>query len=131
MAVNNKGRKVVWGIAAGVITGAHTVTTAGILQGFSIQAGGETGEIKDEDGDIVTRIGHGAKNKVTVEILCEPTSKLPLKDAEMTGLGTLDGLNFSTGRVFVDDATVTYANADVKKISVNLSHYPEMAADPA
>jgi hypothetical protein len=130
MAASIKGRTVVFGVAAGVITGTHSVTTSGIVQSFGVTKGGETAEVGDEDNDYVTRIDHGAKNSISLEVLCEPDSDLPDKGDELTGLGTIDGINFSTGRVFVDSAQVQHQNSQVKKISVTATHYPSMAADP-
>lgn len=130
MAASIKGRTVVWGVPAGVITGAHSVTTSGIIQSYTLGGGGETTEIGDEENDIVTRVDHGAKNSISLEIMCEPDSTLPEKGDELTGLGTIDGINFATGRVFVDAPQVQYQNAAVKKFTVTASHYPDMAADP-
>lgn len=130
MSASIKGRTVVFGVAAGAISGVHSVTTSGIVQSLSISAGGETAEIGDEDNDFVTRVDHGAKNTVSLEVLCEPDSELPVKGDELTGLGTIDGVAFGTGRVFVDTAQVQHQNGQVKKISVTATHYPSMAADP-
>lgn len=131
MSASIKGRTVVFGVTAGAITAAHAATTAGIVESFSISAGGETVDIGDEDNDLVTRIDHGAKNTVSLEVLCEPTSDLPAKGDEITGMGTIDGVAFGTGRVFVETAQVQYQKAQVKKITVTASHYPSMAADPS
>jgi len=129
MAATIKGRTVIWGITAGVITAANVATTSGVIQSFSIDLGGETDKVKDEDGDIVTRIDHGAENKISIEVLCQTNTSLPVKGSELTGLGTIDGINFATGRVFVDSAKVDYSNTAVKKITVNATHNPAMAAD--
>ncbi|MCW1921324.1 hypothetical protein OKA05_02095 [Luteolibacter arcticus] len=124
-----KGREVVWGVPAGVITGVQSVTTSGIVQNFTVNRGGEVAEIGDEENDIVTRIDHAKKNTGSIEIMCEPDSTLPEKGDELTGLGEHDGIDFAEGRTFVEDASVTYQNAQVKKITVPFTHYPDMAAD--
>lgn len=129
MAAKISGREVVWGVPSTVIAGIQTVTGSGIIQSFSIQPGGSTDIVNDEDGDAVTRIDHGAINKINFEVMCEPDTTLPEKGDEVTLLGTLEGIDFSTGRVFVDDPQVTFGNAAVKKISVAASHYPTMGAD--
>jgi len=130
MSASIKGRTVVFGVPAGAITGAHSATVSGIVQSFGFTRGGETVEIGDEDNDFVTRIDHGAKASVSIEVMCEPDSEVPAKGDEITGMGTIDGYAFGTGRVFVDSAAVAYQNAQVKKITVNATHYPSMAADP-
>jgi hypothetical protein len=108
---------------------SNAVVTAGIVESASIALGGSTETVVDEDGDTVTRIDHGAENKISVEVKCLSTSTLPAKGSELTGLGTIDGVTLGTGRTFVDDSTVSYASTAVKKISVSATHYPGMAAD--
>lgn len=129
MAASIKGRTVVWGVTAGIITAVQSATESGIIQSCSLAVGGETEIVKDEDGDPVTRIDHGATNQFDFEVMCEPDSVLPTKGSELTGLGTIDGINTGTGRTFVDTAKVDYANTAVKKISGSATHYPSMPAD--
>ncbi len=130
MAKKISGKAVVWGVPANMIAGAHTVTTSGILQSFSVQPGGGDDVINDEDGDPVTRVDHGTINKINFEVICEPDTVVPVKGDEITGLGTLEGIDFDTGRVFVDDPQVNFTNAAAKKITVSATHYPSMPADP-
>lgn len=129
MSASIKGYQVIWGVPAGAITGAHSVVTAGIVESFEIDNQGGTTVITDEDDDPVTRIDHNAERKISLSVACKATTVLPAKGAELTGLGTIDGVNFGTGRVFVDDAKSVYAQAGVKKISMTATHYPTMAAD--
>ena len=129
MAASIKGYQVVWGVPSGAITGAHSVVTAGIVESFEIDNQGATSVITDEDDDPVTRIDHNAERKVTLSVVCKSTTALPAKGAELTGLGTIDGVNFGTGRVFVDSAKAVYSQAGVKKISVSATHYPTLVAD--
>jgi hypothetical protein len=129
MAASIKGVQVIWGVPAGAITGAHSVVTAGIIESFEITNGGGTTVITDEDDDPVTRIDHNAERKVALSVVCKATTILPAKGVELTGLGTIDGVNFATGRVFVDDAKAVYSQGAVKKISISATHYPIMAAD--
>ena len=119
MAAAVKGVQVVFGVPAGVKTEVNKYVTAGVVADFSIALGGATDTVSDEDDDIVTRIDHAAENKVTLSI----------KGVEITGLLALDSVAFATGRTFVDDSKVDYANNAVKKISVSATHYPAMAAD--
>jgi hypothetical protein len=131
MAASIKGKQVIFGVPAGVITATHSVTTSGIVQSFSVEPGGSTSTVEDEDDDIVTRIDHKAENKVTMEVVCLSNSVMPAKGAEITGsgLGTIDGVNFTTGRIFVDAPKAQYDKGGVKKISIAATHYPTMAAD--
>jgi hypothetical protein len=85
--------------------------------------------ITDEDDDPVTRVDHNAERKVTLLVICKSSTILPAKGAELTGLGTIDGVNFSTGRVFVDDAKAVYSQGGAKKISMSATHYPTLLAD--
>jgi hypothetical protein len=121
---------VIWGITAGVTTLSNAATTAGVVENASIQLGGATETVVDADGDHVSRIDHGAENKITLEIKCLATSTLPDKGTELTGLSAIDGVALNSGRTFVDDAQVTYASTAVKKITVSATHYPTMPADP-
>lgn len=129
MAATIKGKQISWGLSAGAITAATGATTAGIAQSFSISRGGVSTTINDEDDDIVTRIDHAAENKISIEVMALSTSTVPAKGTELTITGTFDGLSFSSGRTFVDDAKVDYANAQAKKITISATHYPIMAAD--
>jgi hypothetical protein len=129
MAAAVKGVQVVFGVPAGVKTEVNKYVTAGVVADFSIALGGATDTVSDEDDDIVTRIDHAAENKVTLSINAVATSVLPAKGVEITGLLALDSVAFATGRTFVDDSKVDYANNAVKKISVSATHYPAMAAD--
>ena len=123
------GRQVDWGLPPGVIVGIDSVITTGIIQSFSLSVGGATSLISDEDGDIVTRIDYGGENKLSMEITALVGSVIPVKGSPIIGLGTIDGINFNSGQVLVDDVKIDYANSAVKKFSINASHYPAMPAD--
>lgn len=132
MAAVIKGKQISWGIPAAAVTaGTSLFTAVGIVESFEIDPGGGTTEIGDEDDDIVTRIDHAAVNKISMTVICTSSTTKPAKGAEITGstLGTLDGIAFGTGRIFVDTAKVTYNRAGEKKIAMTASHYPVMAAD--
>lgn len=132
MSAAIKGKQIVWGIAAGAITAATNVlTNAGIVQSFEIDSGGGTTIINDEDDDAVTRIDHNAENKISMEVHAVAATVKPAKGAEITGvsLGTIDGIDFTTGRTFVDSAKATYSQGGVKKISITATHYPLMLTD--
>jgi hypothetical protein len=125
-----KGKQIIWGVPSGVGTeAAKYVSGGGIALSFAISRGGATTPIGDEDDDIVTRVDHAFENKVTLEVQCVSGTALPAKGAEITTLGTLDSVTFGTGRTFIDDAKVDYANSAGKKISISATHYPAMAAD--
>jgi len=131
MAAAIKGKQVSWGIPSAGVTGILAAVTAGIIDSFEITAGGGTTTVSDEDDDIVTRIDHAAENKFTFTVDCTSATVKPAKGAELvtTAFGTLDGIVFTAGRSFVDDAKVVYQRAGVKKLSISATHYPIMAAD--
>lgn len=129
MSAAVKGKQVIWGVPTGVITAALVAATGGIVTDFEHDAGGGTSTVSDEDDDIVTRIDHAAENKISLSVDCVATSAKPAKGAELTGLGTIDGVNYGTGRVFVDSSKVVYQRAGVKKLSITATHYPVMVAD--
>lgn len=130
MAATVKGIQIIWGVPSGVKTeGAKYITGGGIVTAFSIAKGGGTTLINDENDDIVTRVDHAFENKITCEVQAISGTTAPAKGAEITGLGTLDGVTFGTGRTFVDDSKIDYANAAGKKISITATHYPAMAAN--
>lgn len=128
MAADIKGKQVAWGVAALIAT-VHAATTSGIVQSFSWGAGGETDEVTDEDGDYVTRIDHGDKNSLSMEVLCVADSVPPAKGDELVFASAVDGLPINVGRVIVDTAEVSYSDKAKKRISVSATQYPEMAAD--
>ena len=129
MAAAIKGKQIIWGVPSAVVTAALVAATGGIVTDFEHTAGGATDTVADEDNDIVTRIDHGAENKISLTVDCMSTTTKPAKGTELTGLGTIDGVNYGTGRVFVDDSKVVYNRAGVKKLTVTATHYPAMVAD--
>jgi len=129
MSAAIKGKQVLWGVSAGAVTAANVAVTGGIITSFEIDSQGGTTAVSDEDDDIVTRIDHAAENKISMEVDCVSASSKPAKGTELTGMGTIDGINFATGRVFVDSSKVVYNRNGVKKLSVTATHYPAMAAD--
>lgn len=129
MSAAVKGKLVIWGVAAGAITAANAAVTGGIIASFEITSSGGTTVVGDEDDDVVSRIDHAAENKISMEVDCVSATTKPAKGTELTGLATLDGVTFGTGRTFVDDSKVVYNRAGVKKISVSATHYPSMPAD--
>lgn len=129
MSAAIKGKQVIWGVTAGAVTAANAAVTGGIITSFEIDSQGGTTSVSDEDDDIVTRIDHAAENKITLEVDCIATTTKPAKGTELTGLSTIDGVTFGTGRTFVDSSKVVYTRNGVKKISVTATHYPGMAAD--
>ena len=132
MSVSIKGKQIAWGIPAGVLTAAAGLMTAvGIVESFELDPGGSTTILTDEDDDPVTRIDHNAENKFTMGVVCTAATVKPAKGAEIVGstLGTIDGINFTTGRTFVDSAKVVYNKGGEKKLTIAATHYPTMGAD--
>ena len=129
MAAAIKGKQISWGVSAAGITLANAATTAGIVESITIERGGETSKIVDEDGDIVTRIDHGEEIKLEIEVKALLTSTVPAKGTEITGLAAIDLIPINTGRTFVESAKVTYSGSDAKKISISAVNYPVMAAN--
>jgi hypothetical protein len=129
MSVLIKGKTIKWGIPAGAKTAADALV-AGIVEDVKIAIGGNTSEIVDEDGDIVTRVGHGKKNTVTIQTKVTATNPaLPAKDDSVTFSAAIDGVPLNTGRAFVDTAEITYKGNDATTVSITIHHYPDMPAD--
>lgn len=124
MAAAVTGTQVLFGIPSAAKTNSDATVTAGIVESYSVQLGGSTEEIGDEDNDIVARVDHAVVNKVSLEVLVQSTSVMPAKGTRITGLSTVQGVALGTGSVIVDDAQVTFAKAGVTKLSVSASHYP-------
>ena len=129
MSAAVKGKQLIWGVVAGAVTAANVAVTGGIISSYEITRGGASTTIGDEDDDIVTRVDHATENKISIEVDCLSTTTLPAKGTELSGLSTLDGVPFGTGRTFVDDSKVVYNRAGVKKISVSATHYPSLVTD--
>ncbi len=132
MSAAIKGKQILWGIPTAGVTAATAIFTAsGVVNTFEIDSSGGTTLIGDEDDDIVSRIDHKAENKITMEVHCVATTVKPAKGTEIIGtsLGTIDGISFTVGRIFVDTSKVTYTQGGVKKISITATHYPVMASD--
>lgn len=130
MSASVKGKQVIWGIVAGAITAAHAATTSGIVESFSVTPGGNVEDVPDEDGDFVARVDHGVTNTIELTVKALSDTVLPAKGDELTGLGTIEGIDFSVGRVFVEDSSADSNGSAVKTISVTAKHYPDMPDDP-
>lgn len=129
MSVKIEGKQIKWGIVAAGKTLADSIV-AGIVENVSLARAGNVEEIPDEDGDIVTRVDHGATNMVTINtIVTAATPALPAKGLEITGAAAIDGVALNTGRLFVEDASITYTGVDATKVAITAKHYPDMAAD--
>lgn len=129
MAAIIKGKQIIWGISAAALANAAIATTSGIVESFTIDQGGESTKITDEDGDIVARIDHGKEIKIDLEVKALSDSTVPEKGFELVGLGDMDGSGIASGRTFVESAKVTYTSKDAKKISISAVNYPSMPAD--
>jgi hypothetical protein len=128
MAVQVSGTQVSWGIPAAGKTAADSLVE-GIVQDFEISTDGNVTEITDEDGDIVSRVDHGAKNTVTFSSLVTDASpSLPAKGDSVTFASAIDGVDLSTGLAFVESASIAYAGTNTTTVSITVSHYPVMTA---
>ncbi len=123
MAVSITGTSVQWGIPADAKTAADSLV-AGIVQDFEVSREGNVSEITDEDGDYVARVDHGAKNTVTFSSLVTATSPaLPAKGTAVS-ISDIDGVNFATGDVYVESASISHAGTNTTTVNFTLTHYP-------
>lgn len=135
MAALIEGRQVIWGISSDVKTTSDDIL-AGIVQSASVNQGGETAEIADEDGDFVGVVFHGYKNVIEITLVCTAASvALPTKGQEVVFSGmtpaitSIDGVDVSSGRAFIDDSSSSQTGTAVTEVSLTINHYPSMAAD--
>jgi hypothetical protein len=129
MAVAIKGKQISWGIPSAAKT-ASDALVSGIVSSFRVTRGGASEDIPDEDGDLVARVDHGKFNTVSFESrVATATPSLPEIGAEITGLGTIDGVAFGTGRVFIESAEITHQGTSSTTVSFGAKHYPIMVAD--
>jgi hypothetical protein len=124
MAVTINGATVSWGIPAAGKTVADSLV-AGIVQDFEISTDGNVSEIADEDGDMVARVDHGAKNTVTFSSLVTASSPdLPAKGTPVTFAAAIDGVDLNTGEAFVESASIAHAGTNTATVSFTVTHYP-------
>lgn len=124
MAVSINGASVSWGIPAAGKTVADALVS-GIVQDFEISTEGNVAEIADEDGDLVARVDHGAKNTVSFSTLVTTaTPTLPAKGDAVTFAAAIDGVALNVGEAFVESASITHAGTDTATVSISISHYP-------
>jgi len=124
MAVSINGASVSWGIPAAGKAVADGIVT-GIVQDFEISTEGNVAEIADEDGDLVARVDHGAKNTVSFSTLVTTASPtLPVKGTSVTFTTDIDGVSLTSGEAFVESASITHAGTDTATVSISISHYP-------
>lgn len=129
MAVAISGKQVSWGIPAVHKTSADALIE-GIVDDIKVALGGNTTDINDEDGDICTRVDHGAKNTVTVQTrVTDTTPVLPEKGTEVTFSAAVDGVPLNVGRCFVESSEITYKGNESSMVSITIHHYPLMEAD--
>ena len=128
MAVSIVGETVSWGIPAAGKTVADA-QVAGIVQDFEMSRDGSVTEVTDEDGDIVARVDHGTKNTITFSsIVTSATPSIPEKGDEVTFAAAIDGFVLTTGRGFIESASISYAGTDTSTVSFTVSHYPTLLA---
>lgn len=126
MAVNISGTQVSWGIPAAGKTVADSLV-AGIVQNFDISTDGNVAEIPDEDGDIVARVDHGAKNTITFSSLVTAASPtLPVKGTEVTFAADIDGVALTSGEAYVESANISHQGTNTTTVNFTVSHYPSM-----
>jgi hypothetical protein len=129
MSASVKGKQVVWGVQDDVRDLALIAATAGIVTAFSMSNGGATTPITDEQDDIVTRVDHAPEVKITMEVLAMSASTLPAKGDELDfGVAEVDGVDFTTGSVVVDDAKADYGPSGAKKYSISATFHPSVIA---
>ena len=124
MAVSINGTTVQWGIPAAGKTVADSLV-AGIVQDFEVSTDGSVAEIADEDGDMVARVDHGAKNTVSFSsLVTNATPTLPAKGTAVTFAAAIDGVALNVGEAFVESASISHAGTNTATVSFTVTHYP-------
>jgi hypothetical protein len=124
MAVSINGTTVQWGIPAAGKTVADSLV-AGIVQDFEVSTDGSVAEIADEDGDMVARVDHGAKNTVSFSSLVTTAAPtLPAKGTAVTFAAAIDGVALNVGEAFVESASISHAGTNTATVSFTVTHYP-------
>ena len=124
MAVSINGTTVQWGIPAAGKTVADSLV-AGIVQDFEVSTDGNVAEIADEDGDMVARVDHGAKNTVSFSSLVTTAAPtLPAKGTAVTFAAAIDGVALNVGEAFVESASISHAGTNTATVSFTVTHYP-------
>ena len=124
MAVSINGTTVLWGIPAAGKTVAGNLVS-GIVQDFEVSTDGNVAEIADEDGDMVARVDHGAKNTVSFSsLVTDATPTLPAKGTAVTFAAAIDGVALNVGEAFVESASISHAGANTATVSFTVTHYP-------
>ena len=124
MAVSVNGATVQWGIPPAGKTVADNLV-AGIVQDFEVSTDGSVAEIADEDGDMVARVDHGAKNTVSFSsLVTDATPTLPAKGTAVTFAAAIDGVALNVGEAFVESASISHAGANTATVSFTVTHYP-------
>ena len=124
MAVSINGTTVQWGIPAAGKTVADSLV-AGIVQDFEVSTDGNVAEIADEDGDMVARVDHGAKNTVSFSsLVTDATPTLPAKGTAVTFAAAIDGVALNVGEAFVESASISHSGTNTATVSFTVTHYP-------
>jgi hypothetical protein len=131
MAASIVGKQVVFGISSSVKTLSDSIID-GIVQSASASRGGNVEKIVDEDGDIVTRIDHGAEDTIEISLLVAAAAvALPAKGSEVTygAVTDIDGVDVSTGRGFIEDVSSSQSSAATTEVSLTITHTATLLAD--
>jgi hypothetical protein len=124
MAVSINGTTVQWGIPAAGKTVADNLVL-GIVQDFEVSTDGNVAEIADEDGDMVARVDHGAKNTVSFSsLVTDATPTLPAKGTAVTFAAAIDGVALNVGEAFVESASISHSGTNTATVSFTVTHYP-------
>ena len=124
MAVSINGTTVQWGIPAAGKTVADNLVL-GIVQDFEVSTDGNVAEIADEDGDMVARVDHGAKNTVSFSsLVTDATPVIPAKGTAVTFAAAIDGVALNVGEAFVESASISHAGTNTATVSFTVTHYP-------
>lgn len=96
-----------------------TMGSYGLIQSFTSDLTGETAEAPDEDGEVADYTDFNSGHDVSMDVIFDTTTTLPVFGAALTVLNSLghDGTYYCRG------CTLTQQGKDYKKATVKAHHY--------
>ena len=121
MAEVRKGTACSWGV------GVSTTTSYGRVANSSRRKTSEKAMLKDQDGDIATKIYHGVEQQITLEIV--PTATTYSTPAIGDTIVVADSIGDQEGSYFhVDEVNDVQTIGDAARITLTCSSAPDISA---
>lgn len=107
--------------------GISDTSAYGFFESYEVEVIRDKIEAKDGDGDIIGVDYHSKRTQVTATFVMDTTATLPEPGSTITITQTPQSLNSgSNGTLYVDTIKEIRSNADVLKVDLTATSYPDI-----